>query len=147
MEKSTIFGIGPRHFPLVAHLYGYTPLKEAHTLWLQVGAETGAVGLFYLESFYGVCVWRLWPLTRAKNPVSDPWFRDGARMVIASITGFAVSAQFVTVTAMEIPYYVSLLGAGLLKVSAVRIRNDEREIPAEIQVDERSLLPAAQSFS
>jgi putative inorganic carbon (HCO3(-)) transporter len=116
MEKSPIFGIGPRHFPLVAHLYGYTPLKEAHTLWLQVGAETGAVGLFFLASFYSVCLWRLWPLTRTKTPVADRWFRDSARMVIASITGFAVSAQFVSLAGLELPYYVVLLGAATLKL-------------------------------
>jgi O-antigen ligase len=120
MGKSPIFGIGPRHFPLVAHLYGYTPLKEAHTLWLQVGAETGVVGLLLLASFYGVCVKRLWPMTRASYPVPDDWYRDSARMVIASITGFAVSAQFVSLPGLEAPYYVVLLGAASLKLISTR---------------------------
>jgi probable O-glycosylation ligase (exosortase A-associated) len=117
MIRSPIFGIGPRHFPLVAHLYGYTHNKEAHSLWMQVGAETGVVGLLLLVSFYGVCVLRLWPFTRDSQPVADPWFRDTARMVIASITGFAVSAQFVSLVGLEAPYYVVLLGAGALKLS------------------------------
>ena len=119
MGQAPIFGIGPRHFPLNAHLYGYTPGKEAHTLWLSVGAETGVVGLFFLASFYGVCMLRLWPLTRESQPVTDPWFRDTARMVIASISGFAVSAQFVSLQGLEAPYYVVLLGAGALKLSSV----------------------------
>jgi probable O-glycosylation ligase (exosortase A-associated) len=116
MLKSPIFGIGPRHFPIVAHLYGYTPLKEAHTLWLQVGAESGVVGLLFLAAFYVVCVWRLWPMTRSSYPVADPWLQVCARMVIASITGFAVSAQFVSLVGLETPYYVVLLGAATLKL-------------------------------
>lgn len=123
MGKSPIFGIGPRHFPLVAHRYGYTPLKEAHTLWLQVGAETGVIGLLFLVSFYGVCVIRLWPFTRESQQVADPWFRHTARMVIASITGFAISAQFVSLVGLESPYYVVLLGAGVLKLSSMPQRN------------------------
>jgi O-antigen ligase len=120
MGKSPIFGIGPRHFPLVAHLYGYTRLKEAHTLWLQVGAETGVVGLLFLAAFYGVCVRRLWPITRPSYPVADPWYHDSASMVIASITGFAVSAQFVSLVGLEAPYYVVLLGAATLKLTSTQ---------------------------
>lgn len=118
MVKTPVFGIGPRHFPLVAHEYGYKPGKEAHTLWLTIGAENGAVGLFFLVAFYGVCMLRLWPLTRESRTVADPWFRDSARMVIASLTGFAVSAQFVSVIGVEAPYYIALLGAGVLKLSS-----------------------------
>jgi hypothetical protein len=46
----------------------------------------------------------------------DAWFADSARMTIASIIGFMVSAQFVSLEALEIPYYVALLGAGSLVV-------------------------------
>ncbi len=119
MGKDPIFGIGPRHFPLVAHEYGYKRGKEAHTLWLTIGAENGVVGLFFLVAFYGACMIRLWPLTRESRPVADPWFRDSARMVIAALTGFAVSAQFVSVVGVESPYYIALLGAGVLKLSSV----------------------------
>jgi putative inorganic carbon (hco3(-)) transporter len=119
MVKHPIFGIGPRHFPLTAHEYGYTPGKEAHTLWLQVGAETGIPGLFFLASFYGICMMRLGRFTRDSTLVADPWLRDTARMVIASIAGFAVAAQFVSLPGLEAPYYVVLLGAGALKLSSL----------------------------
>jgi O-antigen ligase len=72
MARNPIFGIGANHFSLSASQHGYAAGKEAHTLWLQVGAENGVVGLFFLASFYGVCVVRLWPMTRASYPVSDP---------------------------------------------------------------------------
>src|SRR5262249_37824155 len=41
MGHHPIFGLGPHHFPIVAHQYGWSAGKEAHTLWLQVGAELG----------------------------------------------------------------------------------------------------------
>ena len=59
---------------------------------------------------------RLWPLTRQRTPVSDPWVRYFARMVIASLVGFLASAQFVTVDGVELPYYIALIGAGTLRV-------------------------------
>jgi hypothetical protein len=58
----------------------------------------------------------LWPLTRRKAVVADPWLSNAARMVIASIAGFAVAGSFVSLIGLELPYYVVLLGAGVLKV-------------------------------
>jgi probable O-glycosylation ligase (exosortase A-associated) len=116
MQEKPIFGLGPRNFPYHAHFYGFTRGKEAHSLWMTVGAETGVVGLALLIAFYAKCLLQLYPLARSKTFVGDPWFQESARMVIASITGFAISAQFVSVVGLETPYYVVLLGAGSLKL-------------------------------
>jgi putative inorganic carbon (HCO3(-)) transporter len=131
MSKAPIFGIGPRQFPLIAHEYGYTRLKEAHSLWLSMGAETGVVGLFFLASFYGVCMLRLWPLTRASHSNADPWIQDSARMVVASLTGFAVSSQFVSVAGLEAPYFVALLGAGVLKLTSLPARDETSSVTGQ----------------
>lgn len=118
MIKNPVFGIGPRHFPLVAPSYGWPFGKEAHTLWLQVGAEQGAMGLALLVSFYGLLCVQLWWLIRKKDSLLDPELRPLAGMVIASLVGFAVSAQFVSLVGLELPYYVGLLGAGVLKLAS-----------------------------
>jgi O-antigen ligase len=118
MLKHPVLGVGPDHFPLVVHEYGWRAGKEAHTLWLQTGAELGFPGLIWLVLFYGLAVARLWPLARGRLTVPDPWFRHIARMVIAALAGFAVSAQFVTVEGLELPYYIALIGAGVLKLSS-----------------------------
>jgi probable O-glycosylation ligase (exosortase A-associated) len=118
MLKKPIFGVGPDHWPLVAHTYGWPAGKEAHTLWLQIGAENGFPGLLFLMSFYGLCVARLWPLTRETAAVSEPWLRDAARMATASVCGFAVAAQFVSLEGLEVPYYITLVGASVLKLSS-----------------------------
>jgi O-antigen ligase len=123
MLKNPLFGVGPRHWPLIAHLYGWSVGKEAHSLWLQVGAEVGFVGLGLLLLFYGLTIVRLWPLMRTSSLVPDPWIRDVARMVIASGIGFMIASQFVSLVGLELPYYVVLLGAGALKLTSLALRD------------------------
>jgi hypothetical protein len=41
-----------------------------------------------------------------------------ARMVIAALIGFAIAAQFVSLWALEIPYYVVLIGGATLRFSS-----------------------------
>ncbi len=133
MNKNPVFGVGPDHWASQSHRYGFTAGKEAHTLWLQVGAETGVVGLGLLVSYYGICVFRLWPLARGRLPEgADPWLSYLACAVIAALVGFGVSAQFVSLKLLEIPYYVALLGAGVLKVSSVRAAEKAPEAPRQL---------------
>jgi O-antigen ligase len=118
MLKHPIFGVGPAHWPLIAPKYGFPLGKEAHTLWLQIGAEVGFVGLMFLVSFYGLSMARLRPLLRGGGLAPDPFLQDVARMVIAALAGFVIAAQFVTIVGLEAPYYIALLGAGALKLAS-----------------------------
>jgi len=115
IQKNPLLGVGPNHMPTLMPEYGFELGKEAHTLWLQVGAELGAPGLVLLLSFYVVTVLRLLPLARGA-PTTDERLRLLARMVIASLCGFMVSAQFVSLEMLEPPYYVCLIGIGALKL-------------------------------
>jgi putative inorganic carbon (hco3(-)) transporter len=117
--RHPIFGVGPNNWGQVAPEYGWPLGKEAHTLWLQLAAEMGVPGFLFLVLFYGLCVARLWGYVRQGTPVDDPWVRHFARMVIASIVGFAVSAQFVSLPGLEAPYYIVLIGAGALKLASL----------------------------
>jgi O-antigen ligase len=123
MLAHPVFGIGSNNWRLVAHNYGFNYGKDAHTMWLHVGAELGMAGLAFLLTFYGGCVLRLRRLGKPRSEVPDPWFRYFAHMVIAAIGGFAISAQFVSVYAIELPFYVVLLGAGALKVCSLAARD------------------------
>jgi O-antigen ligase len=117
MLREPLFGVGPDHFGYYAHVdFGWPMGKEAHSVWFQTGAELGLVGVSFLALFYLVCIWKLWPVTRETYPVFDPRIRDIARMAIASIFGFVIAAQFVSLEGLEFPYYVVLIGAGTLKV-------------------------------
>jgi len=121
MRAHPVLGVGPGHFPIVSWELGWDPGhsglgKEAHTLWLQVGAELGVPGLASILLFYGSCLWLVFPLCLRNSAVPDPWHRDAARMVVSAIVGFAIAAQFVSMEFLEIPYYIAIVGAGLLKL-------------------------------
>jgi O-antigen ligase len=113
-----LLGLGPYHFHLHSTEYGLPPGKEAHTTWLQLAAELGIPGVGFLLAFFTLAVVRSWRLARGSVAVSDPFLRDIARMVIAATIGFLFTAQFVTVTGIETPYYIVLLGAGALKLTS-----------------------------
>jgi O-antigen ligase len=116
--KDHPLGIGPDQWRLINGSYGVLPGQAAHSTWMQVGVEFGLPGLASLLLYYLLCMARILTMTRTSTPVPDPWFRPLAQMVVASLTGFMVAAQFVTLYMMEIPYYIALIGAGLLKLSS-----------------------------
>lgn len=138
IQRSPVTGCGPDHWPLIAHRFGWEKGKEAHSLWVQTATETGIPGILMFGGFYFLCVWKLWLLLRQTRDDEDeePWFADTARMVIASMAGFAVAAQFVSLEALEVPYYVALLGAATLSVYSAREREDEIEWDDDEVIDD-----------
>jgi putative inorganic carbon (hco3(-)) transporter len=116
MLKNPIVGRGMENWGNVAPEYGWPLAKEVHNTWLQLGAELGIPGMLSILSFYLLGCWNLLKIARETTPVNDPWLRYFARMVIAAITGFLVSASLVTVEGVELPYYIMVLGAGTLRL-------------------------------
>ncbi len=133
-SKHPVLGIGPDQWPLIAHEYGWPAGKEAHSLWLQILAELGVVGLFLLLLYYCSCMWRLWPIAHSSAAEFDPWLGDAARMVITGLIGFIISAQFVSLKFLELPYYITLFGAGVLKLTSVP-EFVERHAPDAMEVE------------
>ena len=132
MNHHPIMGCGPNQWPLIAPKYGWPIGKEAHSLWMQTGAELGFPGLGLLAGFYLLCMFRCWRLTWKRTAVSDPWLIVTARMVVVSLAGFCVAAQFVSLEALEIPYYVALLGCGTLKLHSLRNPNFQNSMSNEV---------------
>jgi probable O-glycosylation ligase (exosortase A-associated) len=118
MLRYPVFGAGPQHFGLMAPQFGWPLGKEAHSLWFTLLAEMGVPGLAWLVAFYGLTIKRMLSFLSRKAVLPDPWFADVARMVIASLAGFIVAAQFVTIIGLETPYYVVLLGASALRIAS-----------------------------
>lgn len=116
LMRDPIMGCGPDHWPLHAHEFGWPKGKEAHSLWVQTTVELGIPGILMFIGFYLTAIWKSWMLLRRMKSTDDAWFTDAARMTIGALCGFMVSAQFVSLEALEIPYYVALLGAGSLAV-------------------------------
>jgi probable O-glycosylation ligase (exosortase A-associated) len=148
MERNPLLGLGPNHWPRVASEFGWPAGKEAHSLWMQTGAELGFPGAAFLVLFYLLCVRRLWPFARSATLAeTTPWLGDVARMTVASIAGFVVAAQFVSLWSLEIPYYVILLGAAALKLlsSAVVHAPESASVPSPVRATEgrRGLPPTS----
>jgi putative inorganic carbon (hco3(-)) transporter len=116
MFKYPIFGCGMENWGNIAPDYGWPRGKEVHNTWAQIGAELGIPGFVSILAFYGLGCWQLFRIARERTPVPDPWLRYFARMVIAAIAGFGISAAAVSVEGVELPYYVMVLGLGALKV-------------------------------
>lgn len=130
-KRDPIFGCGPDHWPLHAEEFGWEKNKEAHSLWVQTATETGLPGIIMFSGFYLVCIWRCAMLLMTIGPNAPPWFGDSCRMTIAALVGFGVSAQFVSLEALEVPYYVALLGAGGILVYNRMLENGEIQPLAE----------------
>lgn len=126
---SPLFGIGPDHFPLVAHTFGFTPNKEAHSLWFQQLAETGIIGVAFLLMYYCTTAYQLLLLRRFQQltHIADPFMVNLPAMIITSLAGFMVAAQFVSLEGLEVPYYVTMLGAGGIKVAASQAYRNKLE--------------------
>ena len=71
MQKHPL-GIGPNQFGFVASDYGFHEGKLADSVWMELGAELGFIGLRCLLVFFGLCSLDFWPLTRDKTPVRTP---------------------------------------------------------------------------
>ncbi len=130
-------GCGPDHWPLHAHEFGWPAGKEAHSLWVQTAVELGIPGILLFMGFFLTAIWRCWLLLQRTKNDSDAWFADSARMTIASLSGYMVAAQFVSLEALEIPYYVVLLGAGSLTVQhRMSLVTTEATTPLSVECDE-----------
>jgi O-antigen ligase len=109
-----VFGVGPDHWHLVSEEYGLPPHREGHNVWLQVAAEHGLPGIFFLVTFYVLTMKRLLPLARRKEKAADPWIGLLACTVLATILGYMTEAVFGSFRTLEAAYYIGILGAGTL---------------------------------
>lgn len=110
-------GVGPDQWKYHSAEFGLPKGQAAHSTWLQVAVEMGVPGICALLGFYLLCLIRLRSLLRPSVEVADPWSRHFARMTIASLIGYMVAAQFVTIYLLEVAYYVALMGALVLKLN------------------------------
>jgi O-antigen ligase len=115
VEQAPVFGVGPWNWKVVASSFGWPEGKSAHSVWMETAAETGIPGVLALMAFFGAAIVILWPVARGHGADRGLEERLLAAGVITSIAGFAVSGQFVTVTGLEVPYYVVMLGVAMLR--------------------------------
>jgi probable O-glycosylation ligase (exosortase A-associated) len=115
IKEYPVFGVGPANWRVVARNYGWPEGKSAHSVWMETGAELGIPGALLLMLFFGSAIVRLWPVARARQTEANYYEVVLASGVVLAIIGFVVAGQFVSVPGLEVPYYVTMLGAAMLK--------------------------------
>jgi putative inorganic carbon (hco3(-)) transporter len=116
MLRHPLTGVGPRHWGEYAKTnYDWGSAKEVHNTWFQTGAELGFPGVTALVLFFLITWLRCWPLARGKLGSAE---EDNSRMVICALSGYAVGSQFITAYGLEVPFYVAMMGCGLLTLTS-----------------------------
>jgi putative inorganic carbon (HCO3(-)) transporter len=131
--ENPVFGIGPANFPVVAESLGWTRGKQAHSVWMQQAAETGIPGVLSLLVFFGIAIFKLWPIARMKLTDETRGQIAIASGLVMSIVGFAVAGQFVSLAGLEIPYYTTMIGVVLLRQRAAATPTPKPAAPAVAQ--------------
>ncbi len=116
--KNPFFGIGPDHWPLIAHTYGWPPGKEGHNVWIQMTAEIGLIGGWLFLGQYLLCIALLGRIALGRRKEPPRWGEGFAVIIIASLAGYIVEQVFGSFETMEVPYYLNLVGAGVLKLES-----------------------------
>ncbi len=117
IKEYPVLGVGPANWRVISARYGWPEGKSAHSVWMETAAELGIPGGLFLMLFFGAAAVKLWPVARAPQTEANRYEVVLASGVILAIVGFCVSGQFVSVPGLEVPYYVTMLGAAMLKTT------------------------------
>ena len=128
MAEKPVFGVGIKNWLpyTTAH---YRVHLEAHSTWMQAGAETGIPGLTFLVGFFVCQLWFLLPYIRGLENLPDPELNTYARMAFVAIIGYCTTAQFVSLYTMEMAYYTCTVGLIVLKIVHLhKLAMEEQEL-------------------
>jgi probable O-glycosylation ligase (exosortase A-associated) len=109
--------------PAVFYLYAPNPnaVHAAHSIYFQALGEHGFVGLgLYL--LLGVLTWRsaAWTVRHSRDDPELKWANDLAKMIQASLIGFAVGGAFLSLLYFDVPYYLMAAVVALRMLVAQR---------------------------
>lgn len=143
--KSNPMGVGPECFPLLMENYGFPKGKYVHSVYFQTGADYGFIGLFGFVGYYVGTLWLTLRLINDKVARRLRWPMYYGIMVSIGMTGYLVSATFLSIERVEVGFIAGLVGVCTLAyveerrkiVAAVR----PEMIPELAQV-RRELVPA-----
>jgi putative inorganic carbon (hco3(-)) transporter len=138
IERYPVFGVGPWHWPRIASEFGWPAGKQAHSFWLQVGAESGVAALLLLLGFYSLMLYHaLWLARRFRGTVYEVY----GMYAFSGLVGFMVSAQFVSLEGLETPYYLVLVGAAALKLKSSEASAAPATLPLSASLEPSMPLP------
>ncbi|MDO4584790.1 MAG: O-antigen ligase family protein [Planctomycetia bacterium] len=132
MQDKPLVGVGVKNWTTYSRTH-FGVYLEAHSTWMQTGADSGIPALVLQLGFFLVILKRLLPYARGSIEVADPQLKIYAQMVIVALSGYCVTAQFVSLYTMEITYYTATLGLIIIKLEHMyQIKKKEEQIFQEI---------------
>lgn len=137
MREKPVFGVG------VTKWASYTQSRfgiflEAHSTWFQAAVDSGIPALLFLLMFFFVSAIRMLPIIFHRIKVPDPILYHYARMVFVAVIAYGISAQFVSLYAMESVFYTITIGLIILKIIHLQaLEEKEQERIRMLEMQER----------
>ena len=131
-----IVGVGPGQFPpFYSQKYGRDPSIKfrdlppgswrAHSLYLEIAAETGAIGLVAFFTVVGVILRRLWRARRVCLP-EHPELSDLATAYFLSLVAYLTTAVFLHLTYQRYYWFLLATAGAALAVLRPQLGVEER---------------------
>ena len=91
-------------------------MRRRHWRIVIVGSVLVVLALvFFLFMLFSVPAVKLWPIAHRLPTDENRHLVMGGRAIVMAMAGFIVAGQFVTLSGLEIPYYMAMVGVMILK--------------------------------
>lgn len=127
MKERPVFGVG------ISNWVNYTKSRfglpiEAHSTWFQTAVDSGIPALLLLLGYFAFSALRMLPIMFGRLKLPDPRLQIYAQMVFVAVVSYGISAQFVSLYAMESVFYTIAIGMIILKLIWLqKLEDDKRE--------------------
>lgn len=115
MKERPLFGVGVKNWTSFS-TGRFGIYLEAHSTWFQIAVDSGVPALLLVLGFFGFTMLRLLPYLWERSVLPDPKLRIYAQMTVVAVLAYGVSAQFVSLYAMESVFYTITVGMIVLKI-------------------------------
>lgn len=108
VKDHPVFGIGYFNFSQYYTTYHFDDIvldmlerrgqaELPHNIFIQVGTDTGFVGLAIFIALMAFSIWRMFKLQKEAEAKGDPFFLNLSKGMSVAIIGYIVAGQFVTI--------------------------------------------------
>ncbi len=125
MKERPVFGVG------ISNWVNYTKSRfglpiEAHSTWFQAAVDSGVPALLLLLGYFAFSAIRMIPVMFGRLKLPDPRLQIYAQMVFVAVVSYGISAQFVSLYAMESVFYTITIGMVILKLIWLQKLQDDK---------------------
>ncbi|MDO4628894.1 MAG: O-antigen ligase family protein [Planctomycetia bacterium] len=138
MKERPVFGVGVKNWTSYStNRFGL--FLEAHSTWFQTAVDSGIPALLFLLGFFGFTIIRTLPYIFGGARAPDPMIDIYMQMVFVACVSYCLSAQFVSLYAMEGVFYTATIGLVGLKLTHLKKLEDDRRETEEMLEMQRDM--------